>query len=40
MVQYLLQFLRVSTDTIKADPKAQQVVIENIEEIKPWLFKQ
>ncbi len=40
MVQYQLQFLRVSTDTIKADPKAQQVVIDNIDEIKPWLFKQ
>jgi predicted DNA-binding transcriptional regulator YafY len=39
MVQYQLQFLRVSTDTIKADPKAQQVVIANIDEIKPWLFK-
>jgi len=38
MVQYVLQFLRVSTNAIDADPKAQQVVIENLEEVKKWLF--
>ena len=38
MVQYILQFLRVSTKAIDADPKAQQVVIENMDEVKKWLF--
>ena len=38
MVQYILQFLRVSTKAIDADPKAQQVVIENLEDVKKWLL--
>ena len=38
MVQYVLQFLRISTNAINADPKAQQVVIENLHEVKEWLF--
>ena len=36
--QYILQFLRVSTKAIDADPRAQQVIIENMDEVKPWLF--
>jgi len=38
MVNYLLQFLRINTEVIQADPKAQQVVIENLDEVKKWLF--
>ena len=38
MVQYLLQMMNVDQNTISADPKAQQIVIENIDSIKRWLF--
>ena len=38
MVQYLLQMINVDQNTISADPKAQQIVIENIDAIKQWLF--
>lgn len=38
MVQYVLQFLRVTTEALKADPKAQQVVIENMDDVKKWFF--
>ncbi len=40
MVEYVLQFLRINTKAIKPDPKAQQVVIDNKAELKPWLFEQ
>jgi predicted DNA-binding transcriptional regulator YafY len=39
MVEYLLQFLRINTKELKADPKAQQVVIENKLKLKKWLFE-
>jgi len=38
MVEYLLQFLRIDTKEIRADPKSQQVIIENLDELKQWLF--
>ncbi len=38
MVQYVLQFLRVTTRAIDPDPKAQQVIIENLEDVEKWLF--
>ena len=38
MVQYLLQMMNVDQNTVSADPKAQQIVIENIDAIKQWLF--
>lgn len=38
LVQYLLQELHLNTTTVKADPCAQQIVISNPNDIKPWLF--
>lgn len=38
LVQYLLQALQLNLTTIKADPCAQQIVISNPNDIKPWLF--
>ncbi len=39
MVEYVLQFLRINSKQIKSDPKAQQVVIDNKNQLKPWLFE-
>ncbi|MBV1908754.1 MAG: WYL domain-containing protein [Kangiellaceae bacterium] len=38
MVDYWLQFLRINTNATKEEPKSQQVVIENLDTIRPWLF--
>jgi hypothetical protein len=38
MVQYVFQFLRSSTNEINVVPKAQQVVIENLDELNKWFF--
>jgi predicted DNA-binding transcriptional regulator YafY len=38
LLTYLLQMLRLNGHTIHADPKAQQVVVANIAEIKRWMF--
>jgi predicted DNA-binding transcriptional regulator YafY len=38
LVPYLLQLMRVEIHTIAADPRAQQIVIENMDGIKEWLF--
>jgi predicted DNA-binding transcriptional regulator YafY len=38
LVPYLLQLMRVEIHTIAADPRAQQIIIENMDGIKEWLF--
>lgn len=38
LVAYLMRALRIEAHTIQADPKAQQIVVENLEEIKQWVF--
>ena len=38
MVGYVLQFLRININEVKADPKSQQVVVENLPTLKTWLF--
>lgn len=38
LVQYALQALRIDVNTVQAKPEAQQIVISNLDEIKPWLF--
>ncbi|MGS2719352.1 WYL domain-containing protein [Paraglaciecola aestuariivivens] len=38
LVQYLLQKMRIDANVISADPRAQQIVIENMDGIKEWLF--
>ncbi len=38
LVPYLLQLMRVDLHTVAADPKAQQVIISNLDDIKQWLF--
>jgi hypothetical protein len=34
LVQYLRQLMRVEVDTISTDPRAQQIMIENMDGIK------
>ena len=38
LVGYLLQMLNINAGDILEDPRAQQVVIENRDDIKAWLF--
>lgn len=38
LVQYALQALQIDTNTIQAKAEAQQIVISNLDEVKPWLF--
>jgi predicted DNA-binding transcriptional regulator YafY len=38
-VQYLLQMMRIDMNVIAADPRAQQVVIQNMDAVKQWLFR-
>lgn len=38
LVQYALQALHIDVNTIQAKPEAQQIVISNLDEVKPWLF--
>ncbi|MGS2721527.1 WYL domain-containing protein [Paraglaciecola aestuariivivens] len=38
LVHYLLQMMRIDTNVIAADPRAQQVVIQNMQGLKKWLF--
>lgn len=38
LVQYLLQKMCIDANVISADPRAQQIVIENMDGIKQWLF--
>lgn len=38
LVQYALQALHIDANTVQAKPEAQQIVISNLDDIKPWLF--
>lgn len=38
LVKYLLDLLRLDPKVLDPDPKAQQVVIDNLDDLKPWLF--
>ncbi len=38
MVNYLLQEMRINTKMLDGTPEAQQLVLVNREDIKPWLF--
>jgi hypothetical protein len=37
-VQYALQSLRIDAHMVQATPEAQQIVIANMDAVKPWLF--
>lgn len=39
LVNYLLQEMQISTKTLDATPEAQQLVLVNRSDIKPWLFE-
>jgi predicted DNA-binding transcriptional regulator YafY len=39
LVQYLLQMMRIDMNVIAADPRAQQVTIQNMDGIKQWMFQ-
>ncbi len=38
LVDYMLQLLRISPHIVQASGKAQQIVIENMDELKKWMF--
>ncbi|PKG92883.1 hypothetical protein [Paraglaciecola sp. MB-3u-78] len=38
LVQYGLQKMCIDANVISAEPRAQQIVIENMDGIKRWLF--
>ena len=38
LVQYLLQLLRIDLKTLDANPSAQQIIVENREALRQWLF--
>jgi hypothetical protein len=38
LVQYLLQLLRIDTKILDGNPSAQQIVVQNREEVRPWVF--
>lgn len=39
LVHYLMQAMRVDPNIVHADPIAQQIVIDNFDAIKQWLFR-
>ena len=39
LVQYLMQMMRIDINITTADPRAQQVVIQNMDAVKEWLFR-
>ena len=38
LVQYALQSLHIDANMVQAKAEAQQIVISNLDEVKPWLF--
>lgn len=38
LVQYALQALHIDVNMVQAKAEAQQIVISNLDEVKPWLF--
>ncbi len=38
LVQYLLQLLRIDTKILDGNPSAQQIVVQNRDEVRPWVF--
>ena len=40
LVQYLIQEMRVRTDSLAKTPQQQQLVLVNEDDLKPWLFSQ
>ena len=39
LVPYLMQLMRIDVNTIAADPRAQQIVIENMDAVKQCMFQ-
>jgi predicted DNA-binding transcriptional regulator YafY len=39
LVQYLMQMMRIDINVVAADPRAQQVLIQNMDAVKQWLFR-
>jgi hypothetical protein len=38
LVSYVLQLLHIELNALAEDATAQQIVVENREELTPWLF--
>ena len=38
LAPYVLQLLHIKPDELAEDPTAQQIVLENHDELAPWLF--
>lgn len=38
LVQYMMQLLQIDTRVLQGKPSAQQIVVDNLEEVQRWLF--
>ena len=38
LVQYMMQLLQIDTRVLQGKPSAQQIIVDNLDEIQPWLF--
>ena len=38
LAKYALDLMRIDVNKIESDPKAQQIVVANLDEVKKWLF--
>jgi predicted DNA-binding transcriptional regulator YafY len=38
LVQYMMQLLQIDTHVLQGKPSAQQIIVDNLEEIQRWLF--
>ena len=38
LVQYMMQLLQIDTRVLQGKPSAQQIIVDNLDEIQTWLF--
>ena len=38
LVQYVMQLMQIDPTVLQGKPSAQQIVVDNLEDIRPWLF--
>ena len=38
LVQYVMQLLQIDPNVLQGKPSAQQIIVDNVEDVRPWLF--
>ena len=38
LVQYMMQLLQIDAHVLQGKPRAQQLEVDNLEEVQAWLF--